>query len=147
VARWLVDTNVLVRVAQPASGPFETARSAVEALKVEGSSLHIVPQNLVEFWAVATRPPENNGLGMTDAEAIRNVNWLESALDLLPEPPETFDQWKGIVVRHRVRGKSVYDARLVAAMIVNGVDHLLTLNAADFARYPEVRAVHPRDVI
>jgi hypothetical protein len=29
-------------------------------------------------------------------------------------------------------------------MMVHGVTHLLTLNTADFTRYPEITAVHPR---
>jgi hypothetical protein len=40
----------------------------------------------------------------------------------------------------------VHDARLVAAMRVDGLSRLLTLNVADFNRFPEILAVHPRDV-
>ena len=44
-----------------------------------------------------------------------------------------------------VSGVQVHDARLVAAMRVHGLDRLLTLNVADFSRYPGIVAVHPRD--
>jgi hypothetical protein len=44
-------------------------------------------------------------------------------------------------------GVQVHDARLVALMEVHGVTHLLTLNAADFARYPGVTALTPAAVI
>ena len=37
---------------------------------------------------------------------------------------------------HGVIGNQVYDARLVAAMMVHGVGRILTFNAADFTRYP-----------
>jgi len=34
-----------------------------------------------------------------------------------------------------VSGKQIHDANIVAAMLTNGIDTLLTLNAADFNRY------------
>jgi len=36
--------------------------AAVAGLRQRNIDLCIVPQNLVEFWAVATRPVANNGL-------------------------------------------------------------------------------------
>jgi hypothetical protein len=41
----------------------------------------------------------------------------------------------------------VHDARLVAAMHVHGVTHLLTLNVRDFARYPGITVVHPQTLL
>jgi len=37
----------------------------------------------------------------------------------------------------------VHDARLAAAMYVHHVDHILTLNVADFSRFTGRTAVHP----
>lgn len=34
-----------------------------------------------------------------------------------------------------VSGVQVHDARLVAALLANGLTHILTFNASDFARY------------
>lgn len=50
------------------------------------------------------------------------------------------------MVIHSVVGVKVHDARLVAAMHVHGLTHLLTLDDQDFARYPGVTVVHPHDV-
>jgi hypothetical protein len=57
-----------------------------------------------------------------------------------------------LVVDHGVSGKQLYDtrfhdARLVAAMIVHGITPLLTLDAGDFSRFPEITAVHPRVLV
>ena len=46
-----------------------------------------------------------------------------------------------------VIGVNVHDARLVAAMLVHGLTHILTFNTTDFARYTEITAVHPTAVI
>jgi len=41
-------------------------------------------------------------------------------------------------------GVKVHDARIVAAMLVHGITHVLTLDEHDFVRYPGITAVHPR---
>jgi predicted nucleic acid-binding protein len=51
--------------------------------------------------------------------------------------------WRTLVAERNVLGKPAHDDRLVAAMIRHGVTHLLTFNAADFARFAEVTAVAP----
>lgn len=42
-----------------------------------------------------------------------------------------------------VSGKNVHDAKLVAAMNVNGISHVLTFNEADFRRYAGIVIVRP----
>jgi predicted nucleic acid-binding protein len=44
-----------------------------------------------------------------------------------------------------VIGGQVYDARLVAAMIMHGVRRILTFNTGDFARYG-IEVIHPSAV-
>ena len=67
--RVLLDTNILTRSAQPAHSMHADAVDAISALRTIGDDLCIVPQNLIEFWAVATRPLSANGLEMTIAQA------------------------------------------------------------------------------
>jgi predicted nucleic acid-binding protein len=56
----LVDTNVLLRSVQHRSPSYRQARSAVVTLLRREERLCIFPQNLVEFWSVATRPAQSN---------------------------------------------------------------------------------------
>jgi hypothetical protein len=56
-------------------------------------------------------------------------------------------EWRRLVVACSVAGVQVHDARLVAAMLAHGVPQLLTLNGRDFARYPGIAVLHPRDVV
>ena len=101
-------------------------------------------QNFVEFWNVATRPIEVNGMGLIVEQAEHLLTRLESVFDLLPEPPTVHAIWRQLVLTHRVRGRQVHDARLAAVMLANGVSHILTFNVADFARYPGIVAIDPR---
>jgi hypothetical protein len=47
---------------------------------------------------------------------------------------------------HQVTGKNVPDARLVAAMPVHGLTHILTFYAIDFARYSSITCLDPAAV-
>ena len=53
----LLDTNLLGRLTDSADPLCTPARRAVHTLLAQGERLIIVPQNLYEFWAVATRKP------------------------------------------------------------------------------------------
>ena len=74
----LLDTNLLTRMTRSRDPQSGVARTAIQTLLGRGERLIVVPQNLYEFWAVATRPPGpppagRNGLGMTPAQA---AHWL-----------------------------------------------------------------------
>lgn len=73
---------------------------------------------------------------------------FEQAFSRLPEPAETYDRWRDLVVRFGVSGVKVHDARLVALMLANDIIRILTFNAADFRRYEVlgIRAVEPGEV-
>jgi len=121
----------------------EQALQALVALRIGGERLSITPQNLVEFWAVATRPVERNGLGLSVEAADAELARLESFFPVLPETPAIYPEWRRLVVTYRVTGLRIYDARLVASMQVHGISHLLTFNGDDFRRYTEITVVHP----
>ncbi|HVQ37795.1 MAG TPA: PIN domain-containing protein [Pyrinomonadaceae bacterium] len=139
-----VDTNVLLRsiddghVAQP------IAQKGLFALRERGEALSIFPQNLIEFWAVATRPLINNGLGLSIAKAAEEIINLKTLFVLLPDTPEIFSEWEKIVLQYQVSGKQAHDARLVAAMHVHDVTQLLTINSSDFKRFTSITAVNPK---
>ena len=143
----LLDTNVLLRLAQPHHRQYRAATGGVARARLAGEALSVTPQNIAEFWAVATRPVgAANGLGLTAAAAAAEIATIEQMFELAADDPEIYPIWKGLVVTHRVLGAQVYDARLVAAMLAHGIDRILTFNVADFSRYG-VTVVHPAAVV
>ena len=76
----------------------------------------------------------------------KEIAVLRRLFVLLPEPSAIFEEWERLVTTHRVSGKQVHDARLVAAMKLLGLKRILTFNVADFARYPDIEVIHPRSV-
>jgi predicted nucleic acid-binding protein len=140
---WLLDTNVLLRLADTQSPDHAVAEAAVGRLLAGGESVFIGAQVLVEFWAVATRPESANGLGWptsTTAEAIRA---LRDLFPLLNETPDVLDRWFELAGQFHVAGKHTHDARLAALLLVHGVRRLLTFNTTDFPPAWGVEATHP----
>ncbi len=62
--RVLIDTNVLLRIADRSHSMHAGAVDAIDILHEQGHDGVIVPQVLYEYWGVATRPLVNNGLGV-----------------------------------------------------------------------------------
>lgn len=143
---YLADTNILLRWVSPADPKHSLAVSSVKALQQRGEVVHITPQNLIEFWNVATRPAAVNGFGMSPAEAEREVENLELLFPLVADTPEVYREWRTLVAAAGVSGVKVHDARLAAVMLANGLTHVLTFNADDFKRFPGITAVRPEDV-
>jgi predicted nucleic acid-binding protein len=142
----LLDTNILLRIAQPHSAHAPIAERALAALRFRGETLHITSQYLVEFWAVATRPAMENGLGLTVEEAISQMLDLKRLFALLPEIPLQ-TEWERLVTTYRVSGRNSHDARLVAAMMVHGIRSILTFNVQDFSRCTGITVLDPRLVV
>lgn len=115
----------------------------MDALLARGDRLCIVPQNVAEFWSVATRSTTGNGLGWRVDETYDQVLALTQSFFLLPDQAAIHGEWLRLVRQYGVTGIDVYDARLVAAMRVHGIRHLLTFDVGDFSRFAEVTVVHP----
>jgi predicted nucleic acid-binding protein len=144
----LLDTNVLVRLSQQTHPHHQAARSATSTLGNRGEVVNIVPQNLYEFWAVATRPTTvNYGLGLTTAQTKIEIARIRSLFALLPDTAAIYPEWERLVEFHDVKGKTSHDARLVAAMVVHGVTRVLTFNDRDFTRYANIVAINPMSTV
>ena len=137
----LLDTNLLTRMTRSHDPQSGVARGAIQTLLRRGERLIVVPQNLYEFWAVATRPPGappagGNGLGMTPAQAGHWLRFFQRRFMLLPDREELSRLWQTLVEAHGVTGFRAHDVRLAAAMQSYGITRLLTFNAAHFRGLP-----------
>ena len=147
MSSYLVDTNILLRSADRSHPSSTSATNAIEILLRRGEQLYITPQNLIEFWNVATRPREKNGLGYSITETQIETERIKNILPLLPETPAIFEQWEKLVKTYEVKGVNVHDARLVAVILIHGLSHVLTFNVDDFQRYRvEITIISPSDL-
>ena len=89
----------------------------------------------MELWVVATRPTDQNGLGLSIAGMLVEFARLKSFFTVLPETEDVYPVWERLVSAYQVIGKPAHDARLVAAMQVHGIADILTFDRTGFTRY------------
>lgn len=143
---YLADSNILLRLTKRDHPQYGLMRKAVEALRQRGMLPAYTLQNMTEFWNASTRPTERNGFGLTVAEAERNARVIERGFTLLVDTEDVYREWRKIVVQFGVSGVQVHDARLAAAMYAHGITDILTLNGADFSRFPGIAALDPHQI-
>jgi len=68
---------------------------------------------------------------------------IETLFPMLLEVPEIYAHWRSLMETIEVRGRQVYDARLVAVMLAHNITPLLTFNASHFHRFPDIIVVEP----
>jgi len=146
MTRYLLDTNVVMRFCNPSDVQHQLATDAISRLLMQSDECLLVTQVIIEFWVVATRPTQVNGLGWTVEQTRSTIDQLLDRFSFLEESPQIFPNWLNLVTTNKVMGKRTHDARIIAAMIANGITHLLTFNPSDFAGISSITIVHPQDL-
>jgi len=149
--RYLLDTNILVRLVNATDPSQGLTERAIDKLFDDGERLYVAPQSLIEFWNAATRPAAVNGLGMSLDEALVKIALFQSEFELAEELPQLFPILKTIGTAAKVIGKQIHDARLVAICHLHSIPNILTFNGRHFARFaaigPGLNIVEPAAVI
>lgn len=82
-----LDTNILLRSKQADSEHHAFVTKKIIDLAAHDEMLVINPQVIYEFYFVASRPAEMNGLGLSSEIAMNEI-------DYLPENDQVFIHWK-----------------------------------------------------
>ena len=144
----LVDTGILLRAFDRAYSEQKTILRAFRKLWTNNHQLHTTSQNIAEFWNVCTRPVSaRGGYGISVSVTEARVQVIEQLGTILPFTSQAYLAWRSLLVAHQILGVSVHDARIVAVMQSTGIQHLLTLNGADFQRYTNIKVLTPNDVL
>ena len=77
---------------------------ALSDYAVTRESMYEERWNIAEFWNVATRPANVNGLGLSHEEVLQEVSGVERLLTMLPDIPAIYAAWKEIVRDHQSPG-------------------------------------------
>lgn len=141
--RVLIDTNVLLRLADSSHASHQVAADAVKTLRARKHELVVVPQSIYEFWSVSTRSIEANGLGKSPAYAEMMVSKFCGVFRLLRDERTIYETWMQLVTKHGIAGGKSFDARLAAAMLRRGATRLLTFNPSDFRRFSQIAILEP----
>lgn len=142
----LLDANVLV-YAVNADSPHHGASRAVVDASMDGRAPGVlVPQVLLEFFAVVTNP-RRVGRPLDSLRAWQQVVALRSALPPLHPGPQALSELDRLVQARRPVGGRIFDAHLVAQMRAHGIARICTYNVPDFAAFAGVAALTPEDIL
>jgi predicted nucleic acid-binding protein len=133
--RAMLDTNVLLAATDEGRAEHDQALAIVNDWPTRGTTLYTSGQVMREYLAVATRPADQNGLGLALAEALANVRAFRARTTLLAEDSKVADRLLAVVTDSPCGGKQIHDANVVATMLVHGIGTIVTINTGDFARF------------
>ncbi|MBU1121916.1 MAG: type II toxin-antitoxin system VapC family toxin [Candidatus Omnitrophota bacterium] len=140
----LLDTNIIVYATNTACEFHKIAlkiREDVIKGKVKGC---VSLQNLSEFYSIITsRKRVQNPLSPeTAVEEIKKYIMAEELLKIHFNK-NTVGILCDLAKKYNVVAQSIYDLKIVATMIDNGINGIYTDNDKDFKQYSEVRVINP----
>ncbi len=136
--RVFIDTNVLLAATDTDRDHHVDATAFLQAAMKGTWRTFTSAQIFREYLVVATRPPKNNGLGLSPGDARENIRVFERLIEILAEGSESHARLLALVAQHELRGKRIHDANLVAAMETHGLRQLKTYNPQDFSPFMQV---------
>lgn len=136
----LLDANILVYAVDALAPQHTASHAVVQAALGDGVPGVLVPQVLLEFFAVVTSPRRVRQ-PLDPVRAWRQVEALRAGLPVLNVQPTALTALGELVSERRTKGPDVFDLFLVAQMRTHGVREICTYNAADFANVPGVEAL------
>ena len=130
----VVDTNVLLA----ATDRSRVAHSdATEFLNDDERRLAMTPQIVREYLAVATRPVDVNGFGLSAEDAVANVLQFLDDMEVLSEDAGTVRRLVELVADDVAAGKQVHDANIVAVALAHDARTIVTDNTRHFSRFAD----------
>lgn len=135
VDRVFVDTNIWLAATDGGRRDHARALAVFNEWPAAGTTLYASGQVVREYLCVATRPVQQNGLGLAQADALGNARALYARLQMLDEGRKVTERLLALLSDVDCSGKQVHDANIVSTMLAHGIDTLVTLNASDFARF------------
>jgi hypothetical protein len=125
----------------------QVATDAISRLLMQSDKCFLVMQVIIEFWVVATRPTQVNGLGWTVDQTRNTVDQLLDRFPVLEESSQLFENWLKLVTNNGVMGKRTHEARIIATMLTNKITHLPTFNPSVFVGISSITITRPQDLV
>lgn len=137
--RLFCDTNVLLSAIDRGRVLHAQALHVLNVLPNQGVELCASGQVVREFLAVCTRPVDGNGLGLSPAAAVDNIEAILERSTLLEENRNVARHLLRISRRVECLGRQIHDANIVATMHEHGLTRLVTGNVSDFRRFANLQ--------
>lgn len=142
----LLDTNVLVYALNADAPQHADSRAIVEAGFARKLPVALLPQVLVEAYAVLTdaRRVERP---LAPREAWSEIQALQAGLPVFDLPVKVLDSLSELISEGEPIGQEIFDVLLVAQMRAHGIATICTYNTEDFERFAGIRAETPEEIL
>ena len=138
-----VDTNILLSATDRSRALHGACLNVLSEIPRAGAHLVVNAQVLREYLVVSTRPVDVNGLGLTAAQSLDNVAAFKERMNLLNENDRVHESLMGLVRRHKLKGKRIHDANIVATMAAHGIERLITADVKDYKIFKGIMVQAP----
>ena len=142
-----IDTNILLVASDTSRQNHSVAKGIFNYLLESGRHPAMNGQVIREYLTVATRPLSVNGFGMNPSEASHNITQFNKKIQLFDETVVTAELLQHLVIRHKLKGKRIHDANLVATMRTHGIKYLLTENKKDFSCFEDIEIYNLEEAV
>lgn len=129
-----IDTNILLRATIERFPLHQNAKQLVAAQIIADNELWISRQVLREYMVQATRPQSFMNPLSTN-QVVGQIEKMRALFSFADETEAVTTQLIALMQEHRIGGKQIHDANIVATMLAHGIGTLLTLNVADMKRF------------
>ncbi len=136
-----LDTNVLLSATDTSRPRHNQARNVFKASLDTGFHLAISGQIIREYLVVATREPEENGLGLSPEDAVSNIETFLKRTAMIEESEDVSDYLADMVSKYNLTGKRIHDANIAATMKTYSIQLLVTENSGDFNEFDEITVI------
>ncbi len=138
----LLDTNLLVYALNADAAQHQESRRIVESALEGRLQAVLIPQVLVETYAMLTDPKRVSRPLSPDA-AWREIEVYRTAIPLLPWNDQVLPGLGRLLTAAKITGQDVFDTMIVACMHAHNVRSICSYNRTGFGRYPGVDVVSP----
>lgn len=141
----LLDTNVLVYAVDTSAAIHAPCHAVVDRAMSGRIDAVIVPQVLMEFYAVVTSPRRVRSPLSPNDGALQVADWRRTIAVRYPTAA-CLDDWSALVGQLQRVGQDVHDLFLIAQMRSHGIGDICTTNVGDFAGVTGITAHMPETV-
>jgi predicted nucleic acid-binding protein len=129
-----VDTNVLLRATHADADMYTQAARLLKQARRNYEELWISRQVIREYLVNVLRPGILS-IPLTPSEAVIRVSRLRALFTIADDTDEVTTQLLALLQRFPGGGKQVHDTNIIATMLVNKIDTLITADVEDMRRF------------
>jgi predicted nucleic acid-binding protein len=136
VARIFLDTNILLRSTIQQFPHYQEIQEFVADYITGDSELWISRQVIREYLVQAMRPQSFMN-PMSASQSVQQVQSMQHIFQIADETGTTTRELLKLIQSYSVGGKQIHDTNIVATMLANDIDILMTLNTKYFQRFAD----------